>query len=129
MKMTRRPDYRVRRLGLVFTHKLRTNAANESQRDSGPKPKVARHELPWVNARMNFLNPNGVAASARPRQAQPRWGWTDFSPRTQGSSCLATLGCRTQSLWDCQQALSEMWVKTKSSRRTANAAPSSYPER
>src|SRR5882672_6303555 len=27
--------------------------ANESQRDSDPKPKVARHELPWVNVVQN----------------------------------------------------------------------------
>ncbi len=45
------------RLGLrPFGH---TNP--ESQRDSGSKPKVARHELPWENA-PGTDNPNGVAA-------------------------------------------------------------------
>jgi hypothetical protein len=80
--------------------------ANESQRDSGPKPKVARHELPWVNGVRNFSNPNGVAAFRRPTVPQPRWGWWDLSRLTQGSSSLATLGWRTQSRWDCPQKIS-----------------------
>ena len=36
---------------------------------------------------------------------QPRWGWeTILRQGTQGSSCLATLGWRTPSLWDCTPA-------------------------
>src|SRR6185436_15427334 len=81
-------------------------AVNESQRDSGPKPKVARHELPWVNGGRNFLNPSGVVVSARFVPAQPRRGWTNFPSQTLGSSCLATPGWRTQSPWDCPQAFS-----------------------
>ena len=34
----------------------------ESQRDSIPKPRVARHELPWETSEENH-NPNGVVAS------------------------------------------------------------------
>src|SRR5882757_11441333 len=84
--------------------------ANESQRDSGPKPKVARHELPWVNVVQNFFNPNGVAASRRPTVTQPRWGCWDLSRLTQGSSSLTTLGWWTQSRWDCPQTISDVAV-------------------
>jgi hypothetical protein len=69
-------------------------SANESQRDSAPKPKVARDELPWERwAKTN--DPNGVAAmvtcnesvrNCRNRVAvENPWGTL-----TQGSS--ATLG-------------------------------------
>jgi len=30
------------------------HAGRESQRDSAPKPRVARHELPWVSVRKQF---------------------------------------------------------------------------
>ena len=84
----------------------RAPGATESQRDSGLQPKVARHELPWVNVIRKFSNPNGVAASRRPTMTQPRWGCGDLSRLTQGSSSLATLGWRTQSRWDCPQKIS-----------------------
>src|SRR5436190_2485747 len=64
---------------------------DESQRDSDPKPKVARNELPW-EAWAKTDNPNRVAA---------RW----WKSQTQGSSCLATLGWKSQSLWDCRTAV------------------------
>jgi len=73
----------------------------ESQRDSGSKPRVARHELPWVGSR-EFFNPNGVV-SANPRRAATPLGLFDFARVSQGSSCLATLGWRAQSLWDCRR--------------------------
>lgn len=78
-------------------------AANESQRDSGSKPKVARHELPWVNVAHTVPNPNGVASVRRARSPQPRWGWQNLPRLTQGSPCGATLGWRTQSRWDCPE--------------------------
>jgi hypothetical protein len=80
--------------------------ANESQRDSGPKPKVARNELPWVNVGQNFSNPNGVAAFRRPIVTQPRWGWRDLARVTQGSRFAPTLGWRTQSRWGWTRKIS-----------------------
>jgi hypothetical protein len=47
--------------------------APESQRDSGSKPKVARHALPWVDGVRNVFNPNGVEAIRHERSPQPRW--------------------------------------------------------
>lgn len=76
---------------------------NESQRDSGSKPKVARHALPWVNEVRVFPNPNGVVAIVGAHSPQPLWGWRNFHRLTQGSACRATLGWRTQSLRDCQR--------------------------
>jgi hypothetical protein len=71
----------------------------ESQRDSDSKPRVARDELPWEKwATAN--NPNGVVARRRQDDATPL-GLKTPRTKTQGSSCLATLGWRTQSLWDC----------------------------
>ena len=71
----------------------------ESQRDSAPKPRVASRELPWEK-RVVSANPNGVVA---------RWRRGDTTPLkiartpTQGSlAASATLGWRTQSLWDCK---------------------------
>ena len=106
-----------RRLHLVFASNARATTAEESQRDSGSKPKVARHELPWVNIGRNFLNPNGVVAALRQTQPQPRWGWLNLLRLTQGSSCLATLGWMTQSRWDCPPIPVEFWVKTMAEAR------------
>jgi len=78
---------------------LHGKSNDESQRDSGSKPKVARHELPWVSAAL-VNNPNGVVARWENRGATPL-GLKTFAATTQGSSRLATLGWRTQSLWDC----------------------------
>jgi hypothetical protein len=44
----------------------------ESQRDSITKPRVARHELPWVWSKQELANPEGVAASDRNGPASPR---------------------------------------------------------
>ena len=111
----------LKRTSIIYQSK--PLSADESQRDSGPKPKVARHELPWVIAIRDFPNPNGVAPASRPNPPQPRWGWLDFMRLTQGSSCLATLGWRTQSLWDCPQALDEMWGMTRAEARAPLSAP------
>ena len=76
------------------------NSNDESQRDSGLKPRVARNELPWERwSQAN--NPNGVAARREKRGATPL-GLKTFTATTQGSSFLATLGWVTQSLWDCR---------------------------
>ncbi len=78
---------------------------DESQRDSGLKPRVARNELPWEN-KSHINNPNGVVA----RQTVSSWcnpvGVEIYWPDTQGSSFLATLGSVTQSRWDCRNGRS-----------------------
>ena len=52
-------------------------------------------------------NPNGVASARPPRlRATTPLGLEKINHKaTQGSSCLATLGWRTQSLWDCKTRL------------------------
>ena len=72
----------------------------ESQRDSGLQPRVARHELPWESG-TQLHNPNGVAAR-RARTAATPLGLIPVRVPTQGSSCLATLGWRTQPRWGCR---------------------------
>ena len=71
----------------------------ESQRDSVSKPRVASSELPWEREAA-AANPNGVAASGPRLKPQPRWGCSLLAQFTEGSSLLATLGWRTQSLRD-----------------------------
>ena len=78
------------------------NSRDESRRDSGAKPRVARNELPWEK-RVATNNPNGVAARWWLRDTTPSGLKTVRTP-TQGSSFLATLGWRPQSLWDCRTA-------------------------
>src|SRR5437016_5716064 len=48
----------------------------ESQRDSATKPRVARNELPWENARRIGDNPERVVAddSGNQTMPQPLWG-------------------------------------------------------
>ena len=75
------------------------NSRAESRRDSVPKPRVARHELPWEKWVLP-ANPNGVVSRWRPEDTTPL-GLKTARTLIQGSSCLATLGWRTQSRWDC----------------------------
>ena len=73
----------------------------ESQRDSAPKPRVASRELPWEK-RVVSVNPNGVVARWRRGDTTPL-GLKIARTLTQGSLAdSATLGWRTQSLWDCR---------------------------
>src|SRR5439155_23442928 len=72
----------------------------ESQRDSASKPRVARHELPWGKTCCLNAQPQRGCASFFHFWPQPRWGCHVGWPFTQGSSCLATLGFGTKSLWD-----------------------------
>ena len=102
------------------------NSRVESQRDSGPKPKVARDELPWETG-LEDRNPNGVVATPSKGDATPL-GLNTLPPTPQGSSFLATLGWRTQSLWDCWQAdfsslqLMQPWAAN--SQRTSGSSGS-----
>ncbi len=47
----------------------------QSQRDFVSKPRVARHELPWVRRVKKASTPTGLR-QRRISQTQPRWGWT-----------------------------------------------------
>ena len=77
------------------------NSSAESQRDSVPKPRVASRELPWEK-RVVSANPNGVVARWRSGDTTPL-GLRIARTLTQGSLAdSATLGWRTQSLWDCR---------------------------
>ncbi len=95
-----------------------------SHRDHSKAPEDSLH-YPQL-CRAGELNPNGIPAQSpgvrgtsyrgKPRWnrhqpqrgcvigvafgTQPRWGWKGFPGLTQGSSCPATLGWRTQSFWD-----------------------------
>ena len=79
-----------------------TNFRVESQRDSGSKPRVARNELPWGRW-AKAHNPDGVVAGLWNPDATPL-GLKTGPAATQGSLFLATLGWKTQSLWDCRAA-------------------------
>ena len=71
----------------------------ESQRDSAPKPRVASRELPWEK---RVGSANGVVARWRSGDTTPV-GLKIARALTQGSLAdSATLGWRTQSLWDCR---------------------------
>jgi hypothetical protein len=60
-----------------------------------------------------MFNPNGVTAFPQPIRPQPRWGWRDLLLLPQVSSCLATLGWMTQSLWDWAESPGKLWVMTR----------------
>src|SRR6266516_1004106 len=60
------------------------NSRDESQRDSGSKPRVARHELPWGQG-PQVNNPNGVAARRRKGDTTPL-GLAPVCAGPQGSS-------------------------------------------
>src|SRR2546423_1479936 len=47
--------------------------AGESQRDSSPKPRVAKNELPWVGVLEILTSPNGLAP--KPTRAGRNPGW------------------------------------------------------
>ena len=70
----------------------------QSQRDCVCQPRVARNELPWVAADSD-PNPNGVASRFQGLATTPL-GLFGLAAMSQGSSFLATLGFRPESLWD-----------------------------
>ena len=78
--------------------RARRRCVQQSQRDCVTQPRVARNELPWGAARRVF-NPNGVVPRF-PRRAATPLGLFDRDPHSQGSSCLATLGCAPESRRD-----------------------------
>ncbi len=66
------------------------NSEDESQRDSGTKPRVARNELPWVAVRNGFQPQRGCGRFHR--RAATLLGLFVFARFPHGSSFLATLG-------------------------------------
>ena len=73
----------------------------ESQRDSGHQPRVARHELPWENKPTFSSTPTGLWRNGMTGRTQPCWGWGKITTCvTQGSLAdSATLGWRTKRRW------------------------------
>ena len=76
----------------------------ESQRDSATKPRVARHELPWVVGAKPMSTPTGL------RQPGCRTGHNPFRVETlvgrssQGRRIAPTLGWKSESPWDSNQS-------------------------
>ena len=54
----------------------------------------------------NQSNPNGVLSGVSCTGTQPRWGCDSLDSGTQGSSSLATLGWKPESLWDLPNRIS-----------------------
>src|SRR5438876_3465116 len=75
-----------------------SRSVRESQRDSVPKPRVARHELPWVIVRET----SPTATRLRPVRSRPRAGPQPqrrrrcflFRTRTQGKRRRANPGLK-----------------------------------
>ena len=76
----------------------------QSQRDCVPKPRIARHELPWGNGseRQKPQRGFGFGGCCTALVATP-WGLFFCAPLTQGSSFLATLGFVAESRWDSRK--------------------------
>jgi hypothetical protein len=73
----------------------------ESQRDSGIKPRVASQRATLGKPSGTAPTPTGLRRLIHGPGHNPFRVEPHFIMMTQGSSCLATLGWRTQSLWDC----------------------------
>ena len=91
--------------------KVKTSSprSDESQRDSAPKPRVARNEPPWVAVRQMSSTPTGLRPPCPNEGRNPVGVDHRQAPITQGSSCLATLGWRTESRWDWPMAGRGRW--------------------
>jgi len=84
--------------------------AGQSRRDCIVQPRVARHELPWEDHVKAASTPTGLHRRC-PRVDTTPLGLTGHSNiLTQGSSCLATLGLKIESLRDSQGSCLELWV-------------------
>ena len=67
------------------------NPENESQRDSGLKPRIARCALPWVMVTRRSQPQRGCVLRRPPIRRNPVGVDEHFVPCSQSSSCLATL--------------------------------------
>jgi hypothetical protein len=99
-------------------------AVLQSQRDCVCQPRVARNELPWVAAR-SVSNPNGVVSRFHGRAATPL-GLLALAAMSQGSSSLATLGFRLESLWDSVPEFAK-GMRIKPELRTVGSWSASVP--
>ena len=119
----------------------------ESQRDSAPKPRVARNELPWESFGAGH-NPKGVASRSQhgvhPSQPADCAGAASTHPRTDHNpvgvemlrilaprvarSDLATLGFEAKSLWDLFAEMSKLQTATVKRRdRSSQSLPPPSP--
>ena len=92
----------------------------ESQRDSVPMPRVAESaRLPWVS-RFIFPQPQrGCVHPGTPMCHNPVGVDDDFDSRSQGSSCLATLGWMMLPRWGKRAATSDAEKATLQNAVTA----------
>jgi hypothetical protein len=69
-----RTHWNPRSANLCITHKL-ADGFLESQRDFVPKPRVARHELPWETKAKRYEPQRGSVRNNRSVDATPLGGW------------------------------------------------------
>ena len=74
---TSRPTYAQAVLAVLSEQRSMAITDKQSQRDFAPKPRVARHELPWVRRGKRASTPTGLR-QRRTAQTQPRWGWARY---------------------------------------------------
>ena len=79
-------------MNLIIVYKSGV-ACCESQRDSGSKPRIARHELPWVIPGQRPQPQRGCVVAAVTGR-NPVGVGSLFATFSQGSSCLATAGLK-----------------------------------
>ena len=82
---------------------------SQSQRDSVSKPRIGSSELPWVNWTRRRQPQRGCGLQSSLEAATPLGLDAFWTPFSQGSSLLATLGWRTQSLWDSSARRCDLW--------------------
>ena len=109
-----RPPSPPRRLSIAHNSRQETC---ESRRDCIVQPRVARHELPWEDHVKSASTPTGLHRRC-PRVDTTPLGLTGHSNiLTQGSSCLATLGLKIESLRDSRVCCLELWVMLSTRRQ------------
>jgi len=88
-----------------------TEAAGRIPTGFRPKAQGCEARATLGNRESNIINRNAVAANTTQNlDHNPVGVEIHFVSLTQGSSCLATLGWRTQSLWDCWRATTSMAI-------------------
>jgi len=92
----------------------RGEAAGRIQTGFRPKAQGCEARATLRRRSLHPINRNAVVANMTRDEIghNPVGVATHFDTDTQGSSCLATLGWRTQSLWDCRNARPYSYSKT-----------------